>query len=159
MGFEGISAINRSVGSDIGKLKADGDIEAKLTAIACSSPPEGYDRWTISMLTEELTVILQNDPSYGIDSISRSAVGRAMTRNELRPHLNDYWCIPPEEDANFVAAMEDVLDVYKRSYDADYPIWCMDEKPYQLLDDARHPFQCARETVQKLIPNTFDMEP
>ena len=26
--------------------------------------------------------------------------------------MNDYWCIPSKEDADFVACMEDVLDVY-----------------------------------------------
>jgi hypothetical protein len=35
--------------------------------------------------------------------------------------------IPPEQDADFVAAMEDVLEVYQSPYDADYPIVCMDE--------------------------------
>ena len=35
--------------------------------------------------------------------------------------------------------MEDVLDVYERPYDPDYPVICMDEKPYQLLGDAREP--------------------
>ena len=149
-GFEGISTIYRNAASDTGKLKADGDIEARLTAIACSDPPQGFSRWTISMLTEELTVILQNDPSFGVESISRSAVGRAMTRNELRPHLSEYWCIPPEEDANFVAAMEDVLDVYKRPYDPDYPVWCMDEKPYQLLDDSRTPIPMRPGDSEKI---------
>jgi hypothetical protein len=33
--------------------------------------------------------------------------------------------------------MEDVLEVYQRPYDARYPVVCMDEKPYQLLSDAR----------------------
>ena len=35
--------------------------------------------------------------------------------------------------------MEDVLDVYERPYDPDYPVICMDEKPYQLLGEAREP--------------------
>lgn len=35
--------------------------------------------------------------------------------------------------------MEDVLDVYQQPYDADCPVICMDEKPYQLLDEARKP--------------------
>jgi len=34
--------------------------------------------------------------------------------------------------------MEDVITVYERPYDEEYPVVCMDEKPYQLLDD-RHP--------------------
>ena len=35
--------------------------------------------------------------------------------------------------------MEDVLEVYHRPYDPDYPVVCMDEKPYQLLGDKREP--------------------
>jgi hypothetical protein len=37
----------------------------------------------------------------------------------------------------FAAAMEDVLEVYRRPYDKARPVVCMDEKPYQLLSDAR----------------------
>lgn len=35
--------------------------------------------------------------------------------------------------------MEDVLDIYERPYDALHPVVCMDEKPYQLLGEAREP--------------------
>lgn len=35
--------------------------------------------------------------------------------------------------------MEDILDVYERPYDENHPVVCMDEKPYQLLGDAREP--------------------
>ena len=35
--------------------------------------------------------------------------------------------------------MEDVLDIYELPFDRDYPVVCMDEKPYQLLGDARPP--------------------
>lgn len=44
-----------------------------------------------------------------------------------------------EEDAEFIACMEDVLDVYELPYNALRPVVCMDEKPYQLLGDAREP--------------------
>ena len=47
------------------------------------------------------------------------------------------WCIPPKQNAAFVAAMEDVLSVYARPYDKDYPVICMDEKPVQFFDSAR----------------------
>lgn len=53
--------------------------------------------------------------------------------------MNDYWCIPPKEDAEFVACMEDILDIYELPYDPMRPVVCMDEKPYQLLGDARDP--------------------
>lgn len=35
--------------------------------------------------------------------------------------------------------MEDILDIYEMPYDVNLPVVCMDEKPYQLLDDARKP--------------------
>lgn len=49
------------------------------------------------------------------------------------------WCIPPKQNAEFVARMEDVLDVYKRPYDPEYPVVCMDEKPFQLQDEYLEP--------------------
>ena len=48
--------------------------------------------------------------------------------------------IPPEQNARFVACMEDVLDVYERPYDADYPVVCMDEASRQLLEETRRSF-------------------
>ena len=35
--------------------------------------------------------------------------------------------IPPQADAEFVANMEQVLDLYHRPYDPDCPVVCMDE--------------------------------
>jgi transposase len=51
--------------------------------------------------------------------------------------LKEEWCIPPEHSAEFVWHMEDVLDVYQRPYDPQRPVVCLDEKPVQLLADAR----------------------
>jgi len=45
--------------------------------------------------------------------------------------------IPPEKDAEFVANMEDVLEVYKRPYDPKHPVVCMDEQPTQLIKETR----------------------
>ena len=47
------------------------------------------------------------------------------------------WVIPPKHNAEFVAHMEDVLDVYERAYDADCPVVCMDEQPVQLIAETR----------------------
>ena len=54
------------------------------------------------------------------------------------------WCIPPEQNAEFVARMEDVLAVYSRKYDGNYPIVCMDEKPFQLLDERYVPIPMSK---------------
>lgn len=47
--------------------------------------------------------------------------------------------IPPKANGAFVAAMEHVLDVYRRPYDAAYPVVCMDETPRQLIGETRTP--------------------
>lgn len=49
------------------------------------------------------------------------------------------WCIPPKHDARFVAAMEDVLEVYERPFDALRPLVCLDEGAKQILSDKREP--------------------
>jgi hypothetical protein len=62
-----------------------------------------------------------------------------LKKNELKPWQKKHWCIPPEANAEFVCAMEEVLDVYKRSYDATHPLICMDEVNTQLLKEVRTP--------------------
>lgn len=54
-------------------------------------------------------------------------------KNELKPHLKKYWCIPPEANAEFVARMEDVLDVYSRPVDPRRPLVTLDEASKQLI--------------------------
>ena len=49
------------------------------------------------------------------------------------------WCIPPQQNAAFVADMEQVLDVYQRPYDPRFPVICMDESHKQLIGDVRPP--------------------
>jgi hypothetical protein len=47
--------------------------------------------------------------------------------------------IPPEHNGEYVARMEDVLDVYARPHDPAAPVLCMDEMPVQLLKETRVP--------------------
>ena len=53
------------------------------------------------------------------------------------------WCVPPEGDAAFVAAMEAVLEVYARPYDPRFPVVCMDEQPKQLVRESRETVPAA----------------
>ena len=43
--------------------------------------------------------------------------------------------IPPKQSSEFVANMEQVLDIYKLPYDDDFPVICMDESPKQLIEE------------------------
>ena len=111
--------------------KITGEVEAHLIALACHNPPAGYCRWSLRLLSERMVQM-----EY-IDSISHTTIGKILKKNALKPHLVEEWCIPKEQSADFVACMEDVLEVYSRPYDERYPVVCMDEKPLQLLGEAR----------------------
>lgn len=48
-------------------------------------------------------------------------------KNGLKPWRYEMWCIPPKQNAEFVCAMENVLEVYQRPYSPEEPVVCMDE--------------------------------
>ena len=58
------------------------------------------------------------------------------------------WCIPPDSDAEFVCAMENVLAVYKRPYDPKHPVVCFDEKSKQLVGEIATPIPAAPGRAQ-----------
>lgn len=145
-GFTKMITPNRNPNSNVARLKVTGDIEAKIIATACGPKPEGRIYWTLNLLYNQMMVVLEDT---GI-SISRATIGRTLVKNDLRPHLSEYWNIPPKDDAEFVANMEDVLDVYEQPYDPEYPLWCMDEKPFQLLDESRNPLPMRKGDIAKI---------
>jgi hypothetical protein len=53
------------------------------------------------------------------------------------------WCIPAEDNAEFVCAMENVLEVYHRPYSPSQPVVCMDETNTQLIAETRAPLAVA----------------
>lgn len=61
--------------------------------------------------------------------------------------------IPPEQNGDFVAHMEMVLDIYKRPYNPKYPIVCMDESPKQLIKETRQAIRARPGSLAK-----FDYE-
>jgi hypothetical protein len=61
--------------------------------------------------------------------------------------------IPPEQDAEFICQMEDILDLYSQPEDPNYPLVCFDETSKQLtkeihLPQAAEPGKLAREDYQ-----------
>lgn len=53
---------------------------ARVTAIACTDPPEGYDHWSLRLLESEAT------KQCG-QHIGRTSVQTILLSNKLRPHL------------------------------------------------------------------------
>jgi hypothetical protein len=62
----------------------------------------------------------------------------------------EYWVIPPEADAEFVAQMEEVLDVYARPYNPSCPVICMDEQPVQLHKETRTPIEATAKHPKRV---------
>jgi DDE superfamily endonuclease len=46
----------------------------------------------------------------------------------------------PTASAEFVCAMEEVLDIYEQPYDESHPVVCLDESPHQLISETRQGF-------------------
>lgn len=117
--------------------------EAFLVATACSQAPEGRSDWTLKLLADRLV------EHKVVDSISTECVRQTLKKNELKPWQNECWVIPPKEDADFVCAMEDVLEVYHRDYKEDEVLICMDETSKQHLKETRTPLPQKENSVEK----------
>lgn len=112
--------------------KLTGKEEAILIATACTNPPAGRARWTLELLAGEIARLTAHE------SVSRETVRRRLSENELKPWQKKMWCIP-SIDAEFVARMEDVLELYAQAPAADEPVVCLDESPVQLIGETRAP--------------------
>ena len=62
-----------------------------------------------------------------------------VKKTPIKPWRVKSWVIP-ELSADFVCAMEAVLDVYQRPYDPSFPVVNLDESPKQLIKEVRQPF-------------------
>jgi hypothetical protein len=62
----------------------------------------------------------------------------------------EYWVIPPEADGEFVAHMEEVLEVYENPYDPAVPVLCMDEQPVQLLKETHMPIAATAKHAKRV---------
>ncbi len=112
--------------------KLSGKEEALLVATACSRPPEGRARWTVELLAGEMVRLTEHE------RLSRETVRRRLAENEIKPWRQKMWCVP-RVNGEFVARMEDVLDLYAEAPDPQRPVVCFDESPVQLIGEVRQP--------------------
>ena len=71
----------------------------------------------------------------------------------VKPHLKEQWCLPDGPSGEFVARMEDVIEVYHRPLDPKRPLICIDESSKQLVSEVRDPLPTAPGT-----PARYDYE-
>ena len=86
------------------------------------------------------------------EGLSRETVRRRLAENALKPWRRDMWCVP-KVDAAYVAAMEDVLDLYGEPPDPTRPVICFDESPTQLIGEVRAPIPAEPGRLER-----FDFE-
>lgn len=68
-----------------------------------------------------------------------------MTKRKI-----EYWVIPPDADAEFVASMEEVLETYAKPYDPRHPVVTMDEQPVQLIGETRVPIPATKDHPERV---------
>jgi hypothetical protein len=108
----------------------DDRVKAKIVAMVCSNPPEGFDRWTLELIKD-------NAVKGGIvDEISKETIRIILKEHDLKPWQQSMWCIA-NLDEEYIERMEDILDIYERGDSEDFPLVCVDEKPVSLSEDSR----------------------
>ncbi|MBI3913536.1 MAG: IS630 family transposase [Chloroflexi bacterium] len=146
--FEGFEAVLKPRRPHrIYSRKLDGEQEAHVIALVCGSPPQGYARWSLRLLADQVIQLKITD------TISHETIRHVLDDNELKPWRKQEWCIPPQANAEFVYHMEDVLDVYQRPADPKRPLVCFDESPEQLVRETRQSLP-----MQKGQPARYDYE-
>jgi hypothetical protein len=71
-----------------------------------------------------------------------------LAENDLKPSRKEMWCIP-QVDAEYVARMEDVLDLYAEEPDPKRPVICFDESPIQLIGEVRLPISAKPGQIER----------
>jgi len=125
-----------------GKRLLDEQQEAVLVAAACSPPPKGCAHWTLRLLAGRFVELAD------LDSISPATVGRRLHEKDIKPWQKKMWCIP-EVNADFVAHMEDVLEIYAEPPDPLRPVVCVDETLKQMVEDVKTPLPPLPGSTEK----------
>lgn len=116
--------------------------DALLVAIACSKPPKGRCRWTLSLLGDQLIALTD------LASISHETIRNRLKDNELKPWQKKMWCIA-KMDAAYIARMEHILDLYSEPEAAEYPIVNFDEAAKQMVEQVNEPKSMKSGSVAK----------
>jgi transposase len=135
---EGLDAALHDATRPGGQRKLSGKEEALLIATACSAPPQGRACWTLDLLAGEMVRLTEHA------TLSGDTVGRRLAENKLKPWQKKMWCIP-KINSEYVARMEDVLDLYAEPADPKRPTVSFDESPTQLIGEVRDPIASAPE--------------
>ena len=116
---------------------------ALVSALACSDAPSGRAKWTLELLAGEVVRLTEHE------GLSKETVRRRLKENKLKPWRHSMWCIP-KVDAEYVARMEDILDLYDEPPDPTRPLVNFDETPIQLIGETRVPIAAKKGRLRKI---------
>ena len=102
--------------------------ESLLVSVACTKPPVGCSRWTLSLLSDQLIALTD------LESVSPETLRQRLKSNELKPWKRKMWCIG-DMNAEYVAQMENILSLYAEEPDETRPVINIDEAGKQLVED------------------------
>jgi transposase len=122
--------------------KLDANQEALLVSLACSEPPAGSCRWTLTLLTDKLITLTEIEP------VSTETIRRRLQENDLKPWQKKMWCIG-SMNAKYIAQMEHILDLYAEQSDDLYPVVNFDEAGKQLVGQVKEPIATKPTAVAK----------
>jgi len=127
---EGIDSALEEGGRSGQPRKLNANKEALLVSLACSKPPEGCCKWTLELLTDEFIYLTEGEV------VSIETVRRRLKDNELKPWQKRMWCLS-DMNAEYVAQMESVLDIYAEPANEKKPIVNFDEAMKQLVSETK----------------------
>lgn len=76
-GFDGV--LERKRRKTPGNVKVDGELEAKIVAIACTDAPEGHDHWTVRLIADKVVEL-----GY-VESICPATVANHLKKTRSSP--------------------------------------------------------------------------
>ena len=133
-----------SEGSRPGQPRKTGAHEdALLVSIACSTPPSGRCRWTLSLLAERWVALTD------MEQVSMETIRQRLKANQLKPWQQKMWCVG-QMDAAYIAQMEHILDVYAEPSCPERPLVNVDEAGKQLVGAVQAGTSMAPGQVSKL---------
>jgi len=124
--------------------KLDGKQEAQVIALRLGDAPKGFSNWSLRLLAQKVVEL------EIVESISHECIRQTLKKNGMTSRKIQYWVIPPEEDGEFAAAMEEVLETYAQPYDEKFPVLCMDEQPVQLLKETKAPIAATKNHPRRV---------
>jgi len=120
-----------SEGSRPGQPRKTGAHEdALLVSIACSTPPTGRCRWTLSLLAERWVALTD------MEEVSLECIRQRLKANQLKPWQQKMWCVG-QMDAAYIAQMAHILDVYAEPSCPERPLVNVDEAGKQLVGEVQ----------------------